>query len=251
MILIGPTEAHIWHVRIDQVQDTTVLDWCTSLLSREERGRQERFHFPEHRHQFLVSHAFVRCVLSEYTGTPPADWSFVVGRHGKPAIAGPPAGRRFRFNLSHSTGLAAVAVTDGWEIGIDVENVDRRQTGLDLAGRWFAAEEVAQLRSLEPASQPGAFFEFWTLKESYIKARGLGLAIPLDQFAFRLHPGATPTIAFSAELPDDPAAWQFAQFRITASHQLAVAIHRPGVPDLTIKLMGEHSLQEPMGERDG
>jgi 4'-phosphopantetheinyl transferase len=79
------------------------------------------------------------------------------------------------------------------------------------------------------------FFDYWTLKESYIKARGLGLALPLGQFTFLRPPGAAPTIEFAPELHDDAASWQFAQFWPSANHRMAVAVRRRG-EDLPISV---------------
>jgi 4'-phosphopantetheinyl transferase len=66
------------------------------------------------------------------------------------------------------------------------------------------------------------------LKEAYIKARGLGLALPLGQFSFARHDDRPPTISFAAALPDDPATWQFAQYWPTRDHRMAVAVRRTG-----------------------
>ena len=105
--------------------------------------------------------------------------------HGRPEILDRPAGvPDLRFNLSHTDGLIACAVTIGREVGVDVEHVGRRLTH-DIAGRFFAPREVADLKSLPVAEQPRVFFDYWTLKEAYIKARGFGLALPLGDFAFR------------------------------------------------------------------
>ena len=99
--------------------------------------------------------------------------------------------------------------------------------------RFFSPREVADLRGLPADEQPVVFFDYWTLKESYIKARGLGLALPLRHFSFLRTPGEAPTIAFEPELHDDPASWQFAQFWPTAEHRMAVAVRRTGA-DLPI-----------------
>ncbi len=91
------------------------------------------------------------------------------------------------------------------------------------------------LRALPEADQPVVFFDYWTLKEAYIKARGLGLALPLGQFTFLRPPGRAPEIAFAPELHDDPASWQFAQFWPTPDHRMAVAVRRTG-RDLPIEV---------------
>jgi hypothetical protein len=108
-----------------------------------------------------------------------------------------------RFNISHTDGLIACAVTIGREVGVDVET--RRPSLLhDVAGRHFAPREVSDLRSLPELEQDRVFFDYWTLKEAYIKARGFGLALPLGDFAFKLNPPDAPASLVRAGLEDDP-----------------------------------------------
>ncbi len=121
----------------------------------------------------------------------------------------------------------ACAVSVGREVGVDVERIDR-QLVHDVAERFFSEREVADLRALPIDEQETVFFDYWTLKESYIKARGLGLALPLGQFTFLRTPGRAPSIAFAPELHDDPTSWQFAQFWPTSEHRMAVAVRRTG-----------------------
>src|SRR5690606_37373778 len=106
-----------------------------------------------------------------------------------------------------------------------VENV-RRRAPLDVADTFFAPSEVAALRALPLEQQPQRFFEYWTLKERYIKARGLGLTIPLDQFAFCMEADHPPRIEIDPRQQDDPAAWQFAHVRPTDEHLVALCVRR-------------------------
>ena len=95
--------------------------------------------------------------------------------------------------------------------------------------------EVADLRAVPEPDRQKLFFDYWTLKEAYIKARGFGLALPLADFAFRLAPPAPPQISFEPSLPDDPATWQFAQDWPTPVHRLGLAVRRTG-SDLSIRI---------------
>ena len=227
-LALSTGEFHLWTVFTDTVTDADALRRCEAILSPEETARYQRFHFEKHRRQFLVSHAFIRSVLARYVDAPAEALRFAVGSHGKPELLD--AGD-LRFNLSHTTGLAALAIVRQHDIGVDVEHSERRTVGIDLAERYFAPAEVAQLHALDEAQRQQAFFEFWTLKEAYIKARGLGLALPLDAFAYTR--GPRTTIAFSEPIADDPHAWQFVQLRPGPVHHLAAAVHRPAAADLT------------------
>jgi 4'-phosphopantetheinyl transferase len=220
----------LWLVSPDEI-DEAVLARYRTLATPDEQAAASRFHFERHRRSHLVTRAAVRVVLSKYAAIAPPDWRFEQSEHGRPHVsreqAGVPGLSDLRFNISHTDGLIAIAVTRHGDVGVDVENAEARRAPIDVAGAYFAPAEVAALHQEPAARQSRAFFRYWTLKESYIKARGLGLALPLRHFSFLLH-CPTPRIAFAPELHDDPATWQFAQFWPTRDHRMAVAVRRDG-----------------------
>ena len=226
------------HIDLIQTANTAALEKLDSyraLLSQDEHERMARLVFDRDRRAFLLTRALVRTTLSRYASISPAEWQFVANVHGRPEILGrPPGAPDLRFNISHTNGLIACAVTIGREVGVDVEQVHRRLSH-DIVGRFFAPAEVTDLRRLPLAEQERVFFDYWTLKEAYIKARGFGLALPLGDFAFKLEPPAAPTIAFEPSLEDDPATWQFLQDWPTPQHRLGLAVRREGA-DLPVRI---------------
>jgi 4'-phosphopantetheinyl transferase len=210
-------EAHVWWL-----EPTAALRAQRDLLTEEEIARMERFHFERDRDLFLATRLLVRTTLSRYQEVAPADWRFTANSHGRPEISFP--GSALRFNLSNTLGLVVCAVARSREVGIDVERIARRAP-LDVADRYFAADEVAALRALPPGEQERRFFDYWTLKESYIKARGLGLALPLEQFAFFLG-SAEPRLVVDPTLGDDGGRWHFVQRLVTNEHLLALCVER-------------------------
>ena len=199
-----------------------------SVLTDEQRRRAQRYLHEADRARFVIGRALARTMLSRFAEVAPRDWPIVIDEHGRPQLRDQTTGAPdLRFNLSHTDGLVACALTVGREIGVDVENIRRRVTH-DVAQRFFSPREVADLRALPGDEQEVVFFDYWTLKEAYIKARGLGLALPLNQFTFLRTPGQAPTIEFAPELHDAAASWQFAQFWPTPTHRMAVAIRRAG-----------------------
>ena len=211
------------------------------LLSGDESRRAERIVHPDAHMLFVIGRALTRTMLSRYAAVEPRDWPLIIDSHGRPELAMRPAhAPDLRFNLSHTNGLVACAVTVGRELGIDVEHIGR-PVNFDVPERFFSQQEVEDLRGLPKVEQRTVFFDYWTLKESYIKARGLGLALPLRHFSFQRHPDRDPAISFAPELPDDPATWQFKQFWPTDEHRMAVAVRRVG-DDLPIQI--EHVVLE-------
>lgn len=211
------------------------LDAYRAFLSEDEHARMARFVFDRDRRAFLLTRALVRTMLSRYASIAPTGWRFIANAHGRPEILDRPAGvPDLRFNLSHTEGLIACAVTIGREVGVDVEHINRHLTH-DVAGRHFAPREVSDLKRLPEDEQRRVFFDYWTLKEAYIKARGFGLALPLGDFAFTLNPPKPPRISFEPSLDDDPETWQFLQGWPTPQHRLGLAVRRDG-SDLPVRI---------------
>lgn len=226
-------EAHLWWAFPDRIRDPEILDRQFAVLSKEERRKLGRFVFERHRLQYLVSHSLVRDVLSRYAPVPPAHWRFDVNQYGRPSIAWPTEWRDLRFNLSHTDGRAVVAV--GWavDIGVDVEATNPKKDLPEVADRFFSPLEVAELKSA-----PERFFDFWTLKEAYMKARGMGLAIPLDSFSFILTSAESPQIVFHEGCADRPERWQF-ELAQADDHRRALAVATAGSERLLVR---EHEI---------
>jgi 4'-phosphopantetheinyl transferase len=217
----------IW-VADSSTLDPGVLARLAAVLTADETARGARFVRPVDRAAFVLTRALVRTRLSLYGPTAPADWRFVTNAHQCPFVAPDQTGTPWlSFNVSHTDGLVALAVTRGHRLGVDVESVARSVLEA-VPERHFAPAEVHDLRARPAADQPRLFFDYWTLKEAYIKARGMGLALPLDQFAFTLHDEAPPSIRFAPGFDDDAARWQFRQLWPTAAHRLALAVERDG-----------------------
>jgi 4'-phosphopantetheinyl transferase len=166
----------------------------------------------------------------------PEKWRFSAGKFGRPEIESPKLDEPLRFNLSRTRGMVVCAVGRDRELGVDVENIDRENLGLELISRYFAAPEIEALSALPTEAQRRRFFDYWTLKEAYLKARGWGLSAPLDKFWFYLEPGQMPRIAFHGSIADDPTAWQFNQFTPTGQHLIALAAGRTNQGDIEVTI---------------
>jgi 4'-phosphopantetheinyl transferase len=224
LLTLPPGEAHIWYALPDELTDKRLLARYLDLMAPEERERQLRYVFEKNRHEYLITRALVRTVLSRYRPVDPKAWVFQAGQYGKPDIVGPDVAQKVCFNLSNTTGLVACIVADSRDVGVDTEELERASRAIEIADRFFSPIEASALRSLPAPRQPRRFTTYWTLKEAYIKARGMGLSIPLDQFSFLLSPGSEPAIAFDPRLDDDPRTWQFARLLPTSRHMVAAAV---------------------------
>jgi 4'-phosphopantetheinyl transferase len=227
MLDLDPGKVDLWFAFYAEIRDARLLAEYTRLLTEEERAQQQRFYFEKDRHRYLVTRALVRTVLSKYAPVAAPDWVFSKNDHGRPEIANDDAvARTISFNITHTHGLIILAVTREQAIGVDTENISVRQPAIEIADRFFSAEEVAELRNAPTHGQQERFFHYWTLKESYIKARGMGLAIPLDQFGFHFPHAAQVGIKIDSQLNDDPARWRFWQLRPSADFLAALCVER-------------------------
>jgi 4'-phosphopantetheinyl transferase len=237
-IAADPAGIDIWLTFYDRIVGERLLSRLRGLLSEEERRHEQRFFFADDRKRYLVTRAMVRTVLSRYAPVAPEAWLFSANGYGRPEIANAhEAVRGLRFNISHTRGLIALGVVGHRALGVDVENIATRQVSLGIADRFFSPAEVAELSSTPIERQQDRFFEYWTFKESYIKARGMGLSIPLDKFSFRYPHERAVDLSIQPELEDDADRWSFWQYRPTSEHLLAICAERIGAerPDMTIR----------------
>jgi len=186
-LILGDDEVHVWRAALN-IKESRVQS-LRRTLTADERARAERFHFQKDREHFIVARGLLRAILGRYLDVEPSQLRFSYSPYGKPSLAGEFNADALCFNLSHADGLALYAVTRGRQLGIDIERVRAELADEQVAERFFSPREVAVLRALSGNMQPQAFFNCWTRKEAYIKARGEGLSLPLDQFDVSLAPG--------------------------------------------------------------
>ncbi len=217
------SEVHVWYCRPEDIQDEDKLSAYSSVLSEQERQQQDRFHFEKDKHSYLISHALLRHVLSKYADISVSDWQFTRNDHGKPELIPRGGCPKLNFNLTHTTGLCACVVTKNKICGIDVENIHRKNNIEAVAQRMFADEELMVLNGAR--SDQYQFYNFWTLREAYVKALGTGLAGSSKDFYFTVDEATlAATINYRKSLQIESRDWQFKIFEPTQEHRLSVAL---------------------------
>jgi len=221
-------QVDLWLAFPDEIGGAELLGRYRELLGDDERARERRFHFAPDSHSYLVAHAMLRSVLSKYAPVAPRDWILRANAYGRPEISDARiAPARLSFNLSRSRGLVACAVARGAVVGVDVENTGRRVLGgEDIAHRFFSAREAADLERLPPGLRAERFFHYWTLKEAYIKARGMGLSIGLDRFSFDLAHDDAIGLTVDAQLADRANRWRCWLLQASRDHLAALCVER-------------------------
>lgn len=232
LLTLSDDHIDIWLVQPSKITDSQLLGQYFSLITPAEQARVKRYIRKSDQHSALITRAFVRCVLSQYNAVAPQEWQFGRGFNGKPFIETPRVS--LEFNLSHADNMIVCAVTKSHQLGIDVEYIKRRSDTYKLAPRYFSPKEVDALSALPHHCQPNHFYDYWTLKESYIKACGDGLAIPLNHFGFDLRERHNIRLEFSPQRNDHGDNWQSWLFDASCDHRMALTIKAPQAKKLTI-----------------
>ena len=216
-------DVHVWRATLDQ-QTASQIQSFLHNLSEDEQARAERFHFERDREHFIVARGVLRAILGNYLNRAPECLSFCYSSHGKPALAGESGKDAIRFSVSHSHGVALYAVTRGREVGIDLERIRFDLPVAEIAERFFSRREVAMLRALPTDVQQQAFFRCWTCKEAYIKARGEGLSLPLDQFDVSLVPGEPAAVLGTRPDPSEASRWSLQELTSAPGYAAVLAV---------------------------
>ena len=246
---LSPATALLCFTFVDEIQDDKLLVEYENLLPAEELDRLGKFRFTEHRKRYLVGRALLRTTLAKYVGIGPDLITFSRGSHGRPFLPQSQHSGNLQFSLSYTDGLVAVAMISDKQIGSDIEHTGRQIDCLDIAHSYFTREEYQELKSLSEPRRRIRFFEFWTQKEAYVKARGLGLHLALDEVNFASSDTAKgPPLIFKK----DSRYWQFRLLNPSVTHKAAVCIGAASKREIridykkTVPLIGEDPLIIPM-----
>lgn len=188
-----PNDLHIWRATLEVSSDS--LAGYSVLLSADELARADRYVFARDRQHFMVARATLRLLLGRYLHLSPSSMHFELGPYGKPFLAEEFQPSKLKFNASHTYGVGLFAFTMSRECGIDVEKIRPEFATREVAKHYFSAQEITELDALSPSLFTMGFFQCWTRKEAYLKARGTGLQTPLDSFAVTATPGRPPQLS--------------------------------------------------------
>lgn len=221
-LTLSNNEVHVWRAALDQ--PSSHMKTLARILSTDERKRAERFHFERDKRRFTIARGVLRTILGQYLGLEPSQLKFAYGPQGKPYLAEQYADKHLEFNLTHSHELALYAFTSGREIGIDLEYMRAMPDMKGVAARFFSAKENAVLDKIPTNQKVEAFFNCWTRKEAYIKARGEGLSMPLDEFDVSLSPGEPAALIRVRNDPQEATRWSLQALEPAPGYVGALAV---------------------------
>jgi 4'-phosphopantetheinyl transferase len=213
-------EVHVWRTTLDMAASGFAK--LRQILSPEEQERADRFHFEVDRRRSVIGRGYLRLLLGEILDLPANKLQFEYDEFGKPSLT-PGQGLPLQFNVSHSGDLILIAITVGRAVGVDVERI---RTDLDpdsIAARFFSANECKILASLAGPVRYQAFFVCWTRKEAYLKARGIGLSLSLDQFDVSFLPNEEPRLLATRHDPAEARRWRLQALDLSGDYVAALA----------------------------
>lgn len=219
---LGEQEVHVWRVSLDV--PAGVLASLQEVLAADEIARVQRFVFERDRVCSCVAHALLRILLGRYARVAPTQVHFTANEYGKPALARPELVPALHFNISHSANLVLYAFAWQRHLGVDVEYMRADIDYEGLAEYCFSPLEQETLKGLAPARKHEAFYNCWTRKEAYIKARGMGLSLPLALFDVSLLPGEAAALLQSREDPQEVQRWSMRNLVPGAGYAGALAV---------------------------
>jgi len=221
-VTIGPDVIDLWRWPLDVIAGE--LPRYVEALSDTEFARAGRFLQERDRLRFLVGRGRLREVLARYLGLPAKRLVFTYNAFGKPRLAGakPP----LHFNLSHSGGMAVLAVSDRYQVGVDIEQALPLKE--DVAQHFFSPAEQQALGTLPPSDYLEAFYRCWTRKEAFVKAHGAGLSLPLDAFDVSIDDASEPKLLRLEGDPRAPLRWRLAEIAMPYGYIGAVAASTGG-----------------------
>jgi 4'-phosphopantetheinyl transferase len=217
---LGGQEVQVWRLELDTVPSDG-WSW-ENLLSADERERAGRFHFARDRRRFTAARGLLRTLLGGYLQADPGELRFRYSHKGKPALDGKHQESGLCFNVSHSDEVALLAFARAGELGVDVERVRQDCEVQEIAQRFFSSAEQKALAALPAAQQYRAFFNCWTRKEAFVKAKGGGLSLPLDQFDVSLAPGEPAELLATRPDPAEKQRWSL--WALDAGEEYAAAL---------------------------
>jgi 4'-phosphopantetheinyl transferase len=217
-------DVHVWRRTLAWSEAAAHrLEQC---LAPDERDKMERFRFEKDRRRYLVGRGLLRSLLGRYLDVAPQELRFETTAAGKPHLAS--GQRQLQFNVSHSGEYVLIAIADGRAVGIDVEEVRDDFDAGELAAHFFSSDEQRELEALTGRPKIEAFFECWTRKEAYVKARGEGLSLPLDQFDVSLRPGEPARLIATRPDPAEARRWQLSGLHVADGYKAALAVEGQG-----------------------
>ncbi|CAM4415826.1 4'-phosphopantetheinyl transferase family protein [Zobellia nedashkovskayae] len=199
------SEAHIWYFNSNDFDE---LDRYLKLLSQDEIERANRFKFQKDRKTYILARGLLRILSERYLNIHDDQVCFTYNEFGKPSYD---LKTLLRFNVSHSGELIVLAFVAKGEVGVDVERIKTNFDIVKIAEGFFSKDEVSSVLAFPEEKRAKAFFNCWTRKEAFIKAKGVGLSFDLTSFSVSINDN-NPELLRTQWNPSEKNDWKLFSF---------------------------------------
>ena len=222
---ISPHHVDIWLISTELGEEQVQV--YRQSLTQAELARAQMFKPASKYREYIVTRGLLRQALSRVSGLDMAGIDFDCGEHGKPCLGTGEHGEAIAFNVSHSHGLALVALTLGGRLGVDLEKIRTEVEWRSLAQKYFSGAEARALDRYPRDSCMEAFFTCWTRKEAFVKALGAGIAYGLKEFDVSIDPDEAYAALTIRRREEDAARWLIKNIPVPGNYVAALALDRP------------------------
>ena len=216
------SQVHLWFASFENFDLRLVYEKYADWLNLEEIDRMSLYKSRRLREHFVLGRIFLKLILSKYINCEPSTFKFNSDKRGKLFLC-PSNQPSLFFNVSHSHDRLVIAVSRIRELGVDIEFTEEKRAILKIAKRYFSQQEFQDLCNLPKSLQVRRFYELWTLKESVLKAYGVGLSGHLSQIKFAFPASGQIDMRFDLATHDS-AGWQSWQIETEGPYALALSI---------------------------
>ena len=224
---LNENEIHLWASYLDL--EPTVLEAFMASLAEVERLRAKTFRFKQHQNRFIAGRGLLRLILSQYLQIESDRVEFQYNAQGKPNLSSTFESSGIHFNLTHSEGIALLAVTRIGPVGIDVERIRMINDAKELVNRFFSESESDSFQNLGLNEKRIAFFNLWTCKEAFLKATGEGITQLLNQVEVSFRPGKPARLIAVSGDSERASLWSVHNLSPAPDFAAAVAIQAENV----------------------
>lgn len=214
---LSETGIHLWHLDLDAT--SSCLEQYRAVLDVAERNRATRFYRRRDEHRYITAHGVLRHILGRYLHRSPIAVSISALKFGKPVLSD----SSLEFSLSHSDSRGVIAIARR-QVGVDIERLRPIPDVVDLSQRFFSRLDALHISTCPAESRSVEFLRYWTFKEAYLKACGLGLSVPLESVP-------TPVKEFKGRISDHDrqlnvtTRWMLHQFQLKRDYVGAIAVN--------------------------
>ncbi|GGD05300.1 phosphopantetheine-protein transferase [Hyunsoonleella pacifica] len=197
------------------------IKYFNKLLSEDEKLKVSKFKFKKDKTTSIIARGSLRVLLSKYLNYPATDFSFSYGVYGKPLLLD---NQSIKFNISHSGEIIVIAFCNLYDIGVDIEYVEKGFNVLDIVNNYFSNAEIQALHNLPESEHIEAFYRGWTRKEAFIKAKAKGLSFPLASFSVSIDSDKTTDLYETIWDKKEKELWDIIPFKTATHYKAALAV---------------------------